>query len=303
MYGKKKVHHITRNAFRTDSKKWRNAEIKKSRRGTRGRIRNSLSQIVSEEEWDECYEDFREEKVWHNGKYYCGNFVAWAERRAKDVPAEKRIGYIKNIVHGNGKNVYFARQSLKHSNIMNPRFRPWALRYIDPRPILTRDEIKDILYNIVTDAWAHKQLNLLIRNRTTSVNWYKRYEYAEPSPYGGDIIKYKYLPKNKPGVSKHLAGAHDIEKFMDHYKRGTPIRIKGDGIHYCYDYSKYDNRWLANPNYQPGVRNAVMLFIEFFKDHSHDRKAISDLIMSLDWRGPNWLDYKPETGTKYKWEW
>ena len=313
MYGKNKVYHMTRNAFRSSSRKgWEKASIKKLRKGARSRVRASLSQIVSEETWDECYEEFRErtERKFHG---YCSKaFVSWVGKKAKDVTAEKQIGHLKGAICGNGKNVYFARQYLEYSNLMNLRFRYCSLHTKDQRPILTRDEIRNILYDIVTDSWTHRQFNAMIRNYTTSMIWYTRYEYVEPSPYGGNIIKHRYLSKTRDGVSKRLAGVHDIENFIDYYKRDIPMFINGDGIHYYNafyiylgqnDFRRFENRQLINPAYQPGVKKAVKLFVELCKDHPHDRQAIRNLVSRKNNNQCAGADYYLKSDPRYRWKW
>ena len=156
----------------------------------------------------------------------------------------------------------------------------WRYSYVDERPVLKKEDVREILHDILSDSRAHKGLNNLIKNKTESATWYSyekgviRYEDGEP------ILGMKYVPKYVKGKPTLLLGAHNIDKFIRYYKRGVPTRISGNGKDYGLSYNshrKYVKAYLPNPASQPQICNWVKEYIETYKKDSNDRAKLFHL--------------------------
>ena len=175
IYGQEKINHMARSATRGHK-----ISHFKNTRSNRRKVRMILGDILHR---DDCFEYALNTELILPSLYqdrfrsysWPRSFIHWSERKAKDIPQFEKVGYIKGIISGNGKNFDIARDRLRWVSAFDNR----PIKFFvcsDSRPSLTLRDISELLRKITEDPWAHRKLNELIKEYCTPVFWYIKKE-------------------------------------------------------------------------------------------------------------------------------
>jgi len=314
MYGDEKVRQMVRSIL--PSSRRRSARLGKAKlnRRLRRNARQALSEIRSEEDWldddTDFWDDGEHERSWivadRRGADKTNHFCHWAEVKAKDIPDGEKMDYIKGVIKGKGVIIEHAYSHLEWIDGFdkNPYSWRYSYRHRDTREVFAAADIRKVMQEILEDSWAHRKLNDMLKRHKKYVTWYVYEEVVTHKLYGESTSAMKYVPYHKTGELELLLGVHNVEKFLDFYRHGRPVSIRGDGKHYSKNYrGQYTQAWLPNPANQHHLCHMVMMFVELYRDHRDDKQAFEDLVARGNNNHYGEYSYYRSHQTRYKWEW
>jgi hypothetical protein len=318
LYGEEKALEMSRSLLPSSGRKSaRRAKARLNRRLRRA-AKQRLHTIHEEDDYYESNLDFdyrddgQHERYWivgdRRGADKVNHFIRWAKARAAHIPNGEKYYYIKSLLPGSGFIIVdHAMGHLEYTEGFERNIYEfgWRYRYRQPRPKISKEQIKEYLREIIIDNRAHKLLNNFIKRSHNSVVW--DYKVKVWDKYHDDGFYFETRSVKKGKGPRVLKGLHDIDHFIDDIKRAfkAPSYIKKPkpefvgitGSRYTYNKQYWSSR-IKNPNHHPEWKVAATRFINAWLEDRDDYGKLHQLLLSSNDR-QNGIYH----GDRHLWSW